>query len=63
MLSALKVVGRRVTEFDAVLAVVGSAPDQTADIVVDYFLQASAGKFLPIHAVMDGWVAGGGMRD
>ena len=51
LLSALKAIGARITEFDAVLVVVGSPPDQSADIVVDYFLQSSAGRTLPVHAV------------
>ena len=51
LLSALKVVGNLATEFNSVLVVVGSPPDQTADIAVDYFLQAAAGKSLPVHAV------------
>jgi len=51
LLSALKAIGARITEFDAVLAVIGSPPDQSADIVVDYFLQSSAGRTLPVHAV------------
>lgn len=51
LLAALKEVTKRGTEFDSVLLVAGAQPDQTGDLLIDFFLQSSVGRCLPVHAV------------
>ncbi|XP_033122246.1 von Willebrand factor A domain-containing protein 3A-like [Anneissia japonica] len=50
LLSALKAV-TRVPDVDSILLVLGSCPDQTSEVVIDYIQQLIVGRDIPINTV------------